>query len=76
MRIRIHNPIYGVPTGILDKIGKIYIINNEVIRGGGVRLMKCLSNPKDTMIKGMRRYARILICMVTPSTVVTANGIR
>ena len=75
MRIRIHNPIYGVPIGILDKIDNIYIINNEVIRGG-VRLMECLSNPKDTMIKGMRRYARILICMVTPSTVVTANGIR
>lgn len=75
MRIRIHNPVYGVPIGILDKIDNIYILNNEVIRGG-IRLMECLSNPKDTMIKGIRRYARILICLVTPSTVVTANGIR
>lgn len=76
MRIRIHNPVYGVPIGILNKIDNIYILNNEVINGGGVRLMECLSNPKDTMIKGIGRYARILICMVTPSTVVTANVIR
>ena len=35
MRIRIHNPVYGVPIGILDKIDNIYILNNEVISGGG-----------------------------------------
>lgn len=35
MKIRIHNPIYGVPIGILDKIDNIYIINNEIIKGGG-----------------------------------------
>ena len=75
MKIRIHNPIYGVPIGILNKIDNIYIINNEVIKGE-IQLMECLSNPKDTMIKGIRGYARILICLVTPSTVVTANGIR
>lgn len=35
MKIRIHNPVYGVPIGILDKIHNIYIIKGEIVRGGG-----------------------------------------
>ena len=50
MKIRIKNPIWGVP------ITFIYHWNPDQFKIFGL-----MNNPKDTTISGKRKYARILI---------------
>ena len=63
MKIRIHNPIYGVPVRILERSGFIYVGNSY--RGNSVdlktRIYKNTDDNASPILDGIRKFIRHFI---------------